>query len=667
MSLPVQQFLEPGGLLDQKLERYEFRPQQVQMAKMIADALEGRHAAIVEAATGTGKTLAYLIPALLSRRRVVVSTGTKALQEQLFFKDIPFLQEHLPRNFKAVLLKGRRNYLCKQRFEEMERKPAFRSADDVRLWPVIRSWAGKTSTGDRAEIEGLPDNYPTWQELSVGSEGCLGTKCPYYDECFVNRVREDAQEADVIVVNHHLFFADLALRQTGFAEILPSYDAVVFDEAHHLESVATEYFGLQVSNFRFWELAGDVERAVDADEVSAEAAADVLETTRHLTKAAGQLFDRLLGVLREGRHGLDVLDDIPERELIDEALEEVYDGLDDLEGAIRAVSALGESGQRLAQRCKELSFELKQVIRCDNPRYAYIVERRDRGVFLQAAPIDLASLMRRKLLDTHDALVFTSATLATGGNFEFFKRRMGMLGFEREEGPAVKAVKVEELILEPVFDYPNQCVLYVPNKLPAPNDPNFCDNVALIVDYLLKITEGRAFVLFTSYMNMNAVHDLLVDKIDYPVLLQGQASKREILEKFRATPNAVLFATSSFWEGVDVEGEALSMVIIDKLPFANPSDPLTRARLDLVDERGGNSFAQISLPSAAISLKQGFGRLIRSKSDVGVVAILDSRVAHKSYGRYFLNSLPPAPVVWSAPAVKRWWYQRHPELLPEKG
>lgn len=667
MSSAVERFLEPGGLLDQKLERYEFRPQQVQMARMVADALEGRHAAIVEAATGTGKTLAYLIPALLSKRRVVVSTGTKALQEQLFFKDIPFLQEHLPRPFKAVLLKGRRNYLCKHRFEEMERKPAFRSAEDVRMWPVIRSWAGKTQTGDRAEIEGLPDNYPTWQELSVGSEACLGTKCPFYDECFVNRVREDAQEADVIVVNHHLFFADLALRQTGFAEILPSYDAVVFDEAHHLENVATEYFGLQVSNFRFWELAGDVERAMESDEVSVEASADVLEATKYMVKVAGQLFDRLLGVLREGRHGLDVLDDIPERPAIDEALAEVYDSLDDLGGAVRAVSALGESGQRLAQRASELSFELKQVMNCDNARYAYIVERRDRGVFLQAAPIDLAGLMRRKLLDTHDALVFTSATLATGGNFEFFKRRMGMLGFEREEGPSVKPVKVEELILEPVFDYENQCVLYVPNKLPAPNDPKFCDNVALIVDYLLKITEGRAFVLFTSYMNMNAVYDLLVDTIDFPVLLQGQASKREILERFRATPNAVLFATSSFWEGVDVEGEALSMVIIDKLPFANPSDPLTRARLNLVDERGGNSFAQISLPSAAITLKQGFGRLIRSKSDVGVVAILDSRVAHKSYGRYFLNSLPPAPVVWSAPAVKRWWYQRHPDALTTGG
>ncbi len=650
----VEQILMPGGALDEALEHYEHRSQQVEMARAVCRALRERHSLVVEAATGTGKTLAYLIPAILSGRRVVISTGTKALQEQLFGKDIPLLEKCLDTSFDAVLLKGRRNYLCKYRFREMERTKAFRSSEDVKLWPVLRRWAKETDSGDRAEVDGMPDNYRTWNDLSVGSDGCLGSDCTFWDDCFVQVARRQAKTADIIVVNHHLFFADLALKSGGFGEILPEYDAVVFDEAHHLEAVATEYFGVQVSNYRFRELTADIERSVDDDEIERDAGDLIYESTKEVEQVMGPLFDRFRDAIEPGRHRMREVMDGAESGELESDRRRLDEKLQSLAGALRRAS-LGEVGERLAQRCRELGRELEMVMRCDDGDFAYIAERRDRGLFLQAAPIDLASELRSELLETHDALVFTSATLATGGDFEFFKRRMGLS--EIDDGETTKpAIISKELLLPPVFDYRQQCLLYVPRKLPQPRHPDFGKNVALIVDYLLKITEGHAFVLFTSYHNMHDVHDRLVDELEYPVFLQGERSKRELLEAFRETPHAVLFATASFWEGVDVEGEALSLVVIDKLPFANPSDPLTKARLDRADATGGNAFRDVSLPMAAISLRQGFGRLIRSGNDRGVVAVLDSRIAHKSYGRYFLKSLPPAPVVWTAPEVKRWWF-----------
>lgn len=648
MKTKLEAMLKPGGMLSQALERYEYREQQLDMAVAVGEALKKKRPLIVEAATGTGKTLAYLIPALLSGKRVLVSTGTRALQEQLFHKDIPFLQKYLGMKFEAVLLKGRRNYLCLERFEEMKRNPSFRSVQDLQLWPEIQRWAVRTSSGDRAEVDGMPDDYPTWNDLSVGAESCLGSKCQFWEECFVQQARRDAQKADLIVVNHHLFFADLALRQGGRGEILPEVDAVIFDEAHNLEDVATDYFGMQVSNYRIREIVGDIERALDDDDVGGEVDR-AEEAARELERASGKFFDKLKDLIKEGRYPLAEV--MEQAEAFAEQRRVFLELLKKLGLAVKAVD-LGEVGQRLAERCEEIGFELETILAQKDPSFAYIIERRDSGIFLQASPIDLAMELRGRLLKTQESLIFTSATLATGGNFNYFKRRMGF-------GTTGKgALPVDELLLAPVFNYAEQSLLYVPHKLPAPHDPDFCKNVATIVEYLVKITEGNAFVLFTSYMNMRDVHSRLVDKLEYPVLLQGERSKRELLESFRNTPHSVLFATSSFWEGVDVEGESLSLVIIDKLPFASPSDPLMRARLDLVDERGGNSFAEISLPTAAITLRQGFGRLIRSAEDTGVVAILDSRIAHKRYGSYFLKSLPPAPVVWTAPQVKRWWLRQ---------
>jgi ATP-dependent DNA helicase DinG len=655
MALDVESILGPGGLLNQALDRYEYREQQVQMATAVQRALDKRRPLVVEAATGTGKTLAYLVPAILSGKRVVVSTGTKALQDQLFHKDIPFLQEHFPLDFKAVQLKGRTNYLCKLRFEEMSGNPKFRNRSEATMWPKIKVWAGHTETGDRAEIEGLPDDFATWNDLSVGAEACLGTKCKFYEECFITNMRKHAQDADVIVVNHHLFFADLALRDIGFAEILPEYDAVVFDEAHHVEDVATNHFGLQVSNYRFRELVGDIRRTMESEDVVDDTLDDALY---ELDKAYKSFFPVLTYGLYDGTYELGPILDGEVGKLVEPEKQVLVEALSDLSRAVGACSKLGEIAERLSERCAELRFELQMILKRDNPKYVYFVTVRDRGMFLQAAPIDLADLLRRKLLNRHDTLIFTSATLATGGNFDFFRQRMGMGSASNTETSKLDTYDIDELILPAVFDYAAQSLLYVPNRLPEPRVEGFVENVAVIVEYLVGITEGRAFVLFTSYSNMNAVWDLVADKIDYPTYKQGEAPKQELLEKFRADTHSVLFATSSFWEGVDVEGESLSLVIIDKLPFANPSDPLTRARIDLIDSSGGNAFMQFSVPSAALTLKQGFGRLIRSANDRGVVAILDSRIAKKRYGRYFLESLPPAPVVWNARDVRDWWKER---------
>jgi ATP-dependent DNA helicase DinG len=659
----------PDGFLADAHDNYEHRPRQIDMAQAVERAIDKRHPAVIEAATGTGKTLAYLIPALRSDRRVVISTGTKALQAQLFRKDIPFLEEHWPEPFEAHLLKGRTNYLCKLRYKELKQGGgALKLDDDTDTLQRLMDWAEQTETGDRAELEGLPDNSTLWDEVSVGAENCLHTDCEFYDECFVTQNRQNAEDADLLVVNHHLFFADLSLRDEGITEILPPYDAVIFDEAHHLRDVATSFFGIHTSNYRQTDLLGDLRRLIEREGLDAPELEDAM---RELSSNNDEFFRVVDRDLPDGRHdSRDLLAPEPDDTLDDDAerpgepiRDDIHQARVDLQQSLRELAHtiqrhgddLGEQSERLRERCRELEEALVLVTDRDDERFAYYTEFRGPGTFLHAAPIELHDIFREKLLDTHDTLVFTSATLATGGNLEFFERQLGLT--RNPEDPSdFEPYDFEGLILPPVFDYENQAALYVPQKMPPPSDDDFCDNVATVVEYLLDVTDGRAFILFTSYSNLNAVYDKLRDELDYRTLRQGDLPKRELLEAFRQDTNSVLFATRSFWEGVDVEGDALSMVVIDKLPFANPSDPLTRARLDHLESRGGNAFRDLSLPSAALALKQGFGRLIRSRSDRGIVAILDSRMANRSYGHYFLDSLPDLPVRWNAPAVKGWWH-----------
>jgi ATP-dependent DNA helicase DinG len=639
----AEEILTEGGALSSLLEQYEPRAQQSEMARAVESAFEEGTHLVVEAATGTGKTLAYLIPAILSGKTVIVSTATKALQEQIFHRDIPFLKKLFKttkpkRAFKAVYLKGRSNYLCKYRYEDAT-DLRFRSRDEALFFPKIRKWAGRTTTGDRSELKGLPDDYGPWPQLSATAAQCHGGDCEFYSECFVTRARRNAQDADIVVVNHSLFFADLAVRDAGAEGILPNYDAVVFDEAHHLEGTMTNYFGFSVSTWRVRDLASDIRAELDRHHALTASALKVLhdlETTADLFFASLQS--------PPGRHGLDDILAASDAEVVEKRRAQLDEALRDTADWIETLD-IGDTTERLHERAVELRSELTAIISQRSADFVYLGDRRPKGVILEALPLDIADLFRAKVSALPGAQIFTSATLTAGNSFDFFISRLG-LDTDR---------KLETLQLGHVFDYANRALVYIPDRLPVPNHPDFVEGVCTIVDYLVRTTEGRAFVLFTSYRNLDAVHAAMVEDFPFPLLKQGEAPKTELLEEFRRDIHSVLFATHSFWEGVDVQGEALSLVIIDKLPFANPSDPLNKARMRLLEERGQDSFLDFTIPAAAIALRQGFGRLIRSKQDRGIVAVLDSRIATRRYGKTFLDSLPPAPVVWNAKQAQAWW------------
>jgi ATP-dependent DNA helicase DinG len=644
LTTSVEALLGPRGRLSQVLRGFEHRPEQLQLAREVERAFAERRTLVAEAGTGTGKTLAYLVPAALSGRKVVISTATKTLQDQLFHKDLPLLQEGLGLNVRATLVKGRANYLCLQRLERVEREPSLLGPGADEAWADVHAWAGQTQTGDRAELA-LPDDFSGWPRLSTTRETCLGARCPLHEACFVTRLRARAEASDIIVVNHALFFADLALRTTrGNGEgVLPRYDAVVFDEAHALEDAATEYFGVGVSSFRFEDLARDAQVALEPHDERAGMLAALALKVRGQAESLFSSAPRALGLSSESAVRLTPALLRP----LGRQVEGVLEGL----GALGAFSAGAEEPEllSLARRSSELQAELDFVRRAESQDHVYWAEGRGRGLALRAAPISVAEALREKLYSTVDTLIFTSATLRAGNSFSYFCRRLGLLDDEGEP-----AHPLTQLAVPSSFDYPRQAALYLPTHLPEPNAPGFVQAVAAEVLLLTEVSQGRAFILFTSLRNMDAVHALLADRLPWPVLKQGDAPKHVLLEAFRAQPS-VLFASHSFWEGVDVPGEALSLVVMDKLPFASPGHPLTAARIEQLQARGEEPFGAYQLPEAALALRQGFGRLIRSRADRGMVALLDVRVSTRAYGRQLVQSLPPAKRFRTLEALQAWF------------
>jgi ATP-dependent DNA helicase DinG len=651
-------FFHPGGILAKSSLHFEHRPGQYAMAQTIEQCFADHRHLIVEAGTGTGKTLAYLLPALRRAReqkqRILISTGTKNLQEQLYFKDIPFL-ETLLGPLKVCYMKGRANYLCKQKLYALRDNPLLSGLEEIDQFHQIVSWEKRTITGDRAEVSGLPEHSPLWHKIDARSEVCLGQTCPNWEPCYVTAMRRKALESDIVIVNHHLFFADLSIKQQAAgapdAGILPEAAAVIFDEAHELEDVASQYFGIALSNARFDELARDTESMLRAKGVSTSAIESATATVRERAK----LF---FGSLPAGPSHLGRLEFSDRADFL-ESRGDAYLGASNalarLEGELERLREV-EEASGLRKRAADIRNHMKFLLESEDRNTVFWIERRATSglrnaaraatslaaetvaphafsTHLQATPIDVSELLAETLFAHYGSVILTSATLTVAGpdgtqGFAHLKKRLGV--------PFPK-----ELIVPSHFDYATQALLYLPPRMPPPRDPEFIVQAAERTRRMLEITQGRAFCLFTSYAQMREMHDRLLTQLPYPLLMQGSAPRHVLLQQFRETPNAVLFGTSSFWQGIDVQGEQLSCVIIDKLPFAVPTDPITKARTEAIAAAGGNAFNDLSVPQAVIALKQGFGRLIRSLSDRGVLMLLDPRIRTTRYGAVFLDSLPP--------------------------
>jgi len=645
----VKEIFAAGGKLAAGLSGFEPREGQLQMAEAIAAVLEeggrrtdGKAAVLlVEAETGIGKTLAYLAPALLSGQRVVISTATITLQDQIIKKEIPLLEKVLGVDIPVLCIKGRQNYLCHYRWFQYRSTPQTSLLDD-REGDKIERWLETTVTGDRAELSWLADRSPLWPKISAQSNQCLGSDCPEFALCYVNRLRKLAGSVRLLVVNHHLFFSDLSLRQAGFGEILPRYQAVIFDEAHHLENVASNFFGKHFSQYQLLDLLGDIERQAESA-LASSAFAAIVGYGRGLKQRLDG-FAALFPALR-GRYPL-----IPLQENTERWQEEVANlgtGLGQLSQRCQELAVQGEVWNLFAARADELQANFLHIAGTEEMHesgFIHWYERRERTISLSATPVKVAAELEKSLYSSVQSCIMTSATLTTGGDFSYVQQRLGIDS------------SCETLRFHSPFDYSRRTLLYVPETgFPDPTAKDYSHSLCQRLYELLTISRGRALVLFTSFKAMDMVADFLEDRLDYPVLVQGNASRQALLNQFRDTTDSVLLAVASFWEGVDVAGDSLSCVLIDKLPFEVPSDPVIQSRMKAIEEEGGKPFFQFQVPRAILTLRQGVGRLMRSTNDRGVIGIMDIRLYTKGYGHMFRASLPPSPVVRTLTEVEKFF------------
>jgi len=617
----VYDSFKPGGRLEESLPGFEPREEQLRMATMVAECLYTGNPLIVEAPTGIGKTLAYLVPSILSGMTIAISTGTKNLQEQVYYRDLPTVMKALGVHVPTCYIKGRSNYLCLKRFSSAVpflKKLRFR---DEKAGTVL-SWAAKTKSGDREEMKTLPDNWPHWREICSSTETCYGQKCPSFNDCFITCLRKKAMASQIIVVNHYLFFADISVRQSSSGEVIPRHDAVILDEGHQIEKVASHYFGLEISNYRVEELIRDVRHTCKEEGIFSD---EIEEAGARLEISKSSFFT----IFRSRNPSL-ISRAITSKTHI-EKFEEMHASLMEMTSAVRKYIKDSEAFSNYERRGEELSATLEFIMRGDDDSYVYWMEKRGKGTFLHASPIDVSEKLEKTLFKGNKPVVISSATLTTDSSFDYFKSNTGILKAERE---------YNEVLCSSVFDYSKQAILFVTGDLPEPSKPDFFLKACAVLLELLQTTKGRALILCTSRKNMEEMYRYIAPKLDFPCYMQGNAPKRAILEDFKQNINSILFATGSFWEGVDIPGETLSCLVVDKLPFASPGEPRVEAKINWLKKNKRNSFKEYQVPEAIIALRQGLGRLIRSRSDRGVFAILDSRIVTKYYGKLFIRSLP---------------------------
>ncbi|MDJ0741160.1 MAG: ATP-dependent DNA helicase [Gammaproteobacteria bacterium] len=612
--------LGEDGLLAKGLDGFAFRRQQLEMAQAVADHLADGGRLVAEAGTGTGKTFAYLVPVLLSRQKVIISTGTRNLQDQLFLRDLPRLRDAMASPARVALLKGRANYLCRHRLDNALLDARGHSRERLRWLLMVRDWSGETRSGDISELADIPEDASIWPAVTSTTDNCLGQECPAWGQCHLVEARRRAQEADVVVVNHHLLCADFALRDDGFGELLPGADAYIIDEAHQLPEVASSFFGTTVSTRQLLELGRDTQTEYHREAGDMPA---LLERVDALAKAAREL---RLAFGQAQRRGAWL--EIERDDKVGAALDACRGRLQQLHDQLQALEGRGKGLDACLARCAGLIGQLQGLIEPDEgSEDIRWFETHAQSLRLNSTPLDVADVFRLHM-ERHPATwVFTSATLAVGDSFAHFQQQLGLFDADCR-------------IWGSPFDYARQALWFVPQGMPQPNDPGYTEAVVGLAEPLLAASRGRAFLLFTSHRALRVAADLLAERTEHRLLVQGSAPKAELLDRFVAEGDAVLLGTASFWEGVDVRGEALSLVIIDKLPFASPGDPVLQARLDAIRRRGGNPFMQYQVPQAAIALKQGAGRLIRDVTDRGVLVMCDPRMLKKGYGQTFLDAMP---------------------------